>query len=523
GSTDSDGTIVEYAWDWDGNGGYEEITLSAVHSHVFTASGSPAVIVGVKDDDGAWDTATVAIDVNAPPVAALTVTPEDGIDPGEPIYLYAAGSSDSDGSIADYEWDFDNDGTYNETNNDEDDAQGLDNVILSPEDIGDYTVGLRVTDDDGATHATIADFTVHGWLVVTVDSAGNVGYDNSLAVVDGCPAISYYDNTNKDLKYARATTSTGASASDWSQIVTVESSAGTIGLYTSLAVVDGCPAISYYDSTNDNLKYARATTSTGGSTSGWTQKVVVDYTGDVGRYTSLAVIDGCPAISYFDSTNDDLKYARATTGTGASASDWTQIVTVDSTGNVGFITSLAVVDGYPAISYYDQSNQDLKYARATTSTGGSASDWTQIVTVDSTGNVGDFTSLAVVAGCPAISYLDTSNFDLKYARATTSTGGSVGDWTQIITVESTGIVGLYSSLAIINGCPMIAYQDDSNNKVRFATSSTVTGSDSADWSMESPATGATTGEYSSLAEVNGYAAASFYDAVSDDLRYAILF
>ncbi|MBN2083456.1 hypothetical protein JW859_14770, partial [bacterium] len=220
---------------------------------------------------------------------------------------------------------------------------------------------------------------------------------------------------------------------------------------------------------------------------------------------------------------DDLKYARATTSTGSSASDWTQIVTVDSTGPTGRHTSLAVVDGCPAISYQDYGNSNLKYARATTSTGANASDWTQLVTVDSTGNVGHYTSLVVVDGCPAISYYDDSNDDLKYARATTSTGSSASDWTQIVIVESTGDVGQYTSMAVINGCPMISYRDYTSSKVRFAAASTVTGSDSADWDCESPSSGAASGEYSSLAEVNGHAAASYYRNGTGDLRYAILF
>jgi len=83
----------------------------------------------------------------------------------------------------------------------------------------------------------------------------------------------------------------------------------------------------------------------------------VDKTGGVGKCTSIALdTSGKPHISYFNETNDDLKYAAFD---GAS---W-NIATVDSTGDVGEWTSIALdANDYPHISYYDNSNDDLKCA-----------------------------------------------------------------------------------------------------------------------------------------------------------------
>lgn len=74
--------------------------------------------------------------------------------------------------------------------------------------------------------------------------------------------------------------------------------------------------------------------------------------------TSLAVVDGNPAISYFDNSNFDLKYVRAT---NADGSIWETPRILDAAGIVGQYTSLFIVDGQPAISYYDQTNGDLKF------------------------------------------------------------------------------------------------------------------------------------------------------------------
>jgi PKD repeat protein len=516
GSSDTDGSILEYLWDFDGDGDYDEWSASATISHTYTLGGAYTAEVRVEDDGYGRDSATVPIGVNFAPVADLDADVTSG-DAPLAVNFDAGGSSDADGTIDDYEWDLDGNGLFNETG-DEADARGNDTASYEYSYAGKYDVQVRVTDNEGAPGTALLTVKATGWITVTVDSGGDVGWHPSLAVVDGYPAISYGDDTNGDLKYARAKTSTGSRASDWTQIIIVDST-GDVGEYTSLAVVDGCPAISYHDGTHQYLKYARATTSTGDSASDWTQIVTVDSDGMVGAYTSLAVVDGCPAISYLDGTNGDLKYARATTSTGESASHWTQIVTVDSADSVGYYTSLAVVDGCPAISYRDATNHALKYARATTSAGGSASDWTQIVTVDSSDWVGYHTSLAVVDGCPAISYRDDTNNDLKYARATTSTGESASHWTQIVTVASAGSVGYCTSLAVVDGRPAISYMDMGNVNAKYARASTSTGGSASDWT-EFVTVDSAGGSWTSLAVVDGSPAISYLDDPNLDLKYA---
>jgi len=128
--------------------------------------------------------------------------------------------------------------------------------------------------------------------------------------------------------------------------------------------------------------------------------------GGIGGHTSISLdSNGYPHISYFDETNYDLKYAYF------DGSSW-QIETVDSEGYVGIYTSLSLDSGdYPHISYRDETNYDLKYAYF------DGSSW-QIETVDSEGNVGMSTSLFLDSGdYPHISYYDYTNGYLKYAYA----------------------------------------------------------------------------------------------------------
>jgi VCBS repeat-containing protein len=118
-------------------------------------------------NDGTTDSepATVSItvrSVNDPPVAVLE---EYTVDEGEPVILDAGGSYDPDGHIASYEWDLDNDGEY-------DDATGV-TVSTSFEDDGQFTVSLRVFDNEGASSIVSTSITVEN--VPPTASATNDG------------------------------------------------------------------------------------------------------------------------------------------------------------------------------------------------------------------------------------------------------------------------------------------------------------------------------------------------------------
>jgi PKD repeat protein len=143
-SSDSDGSISSYSWDF-GDG---TTATGSSPSHSYGDDGSYTVTLTVTDDDGATDTATKTVTVsNEPPSASFTVTPSSPL-VGESTEFDGSGSSDSDGSIA-YSWDF-GDGTT---------ASGVspNHTYTSS---GTYTVTLTVRDDDGATTTTTRQVTV---------------------------------------------------------------------------------------------------------------------------------------------------------------------------------------------------------------------------------------------------------------------------------------------------------------------------------------------------------------------------
>ncbi len=331
-----------------------------------------------------------------------------------------------------------------------------------------------------------------------------VGESSSLLVVNGNPAMSYFDETNGNLKYIRANNSTGDS---WGSAIIVQSS-NFVGEFTSMAIVSGNPAISYYDQTNGNLMYVRANDANGSS---WGTPVTVTSSNNIGQYTSLVVVSSNPAIAYYDVTSGDLKYVRATNTTGST---WGTPVTVTSSGTVGQYASMKIVNGNPAIAYYDASNGDMEYVRATNTTG---STWGTPIVIQSTNTVGQYCSMEIVNGNPAVSYYDASNDDLKFARANDANGST---WGSPLTLDATGDVGQYTSLKIIDNNPAIAYFDVTNGDLKYVRSMNVSGT-----SWGNPARFETTGdigEYACLQFVNGGPAISYHDDTNDDLRYVNL-
>jgi len=144
-STDVDGDITSYRWDFDGDGTTD--ATGPTNTHSYESNGTHRVTLTVTDETGNAETTTVNVTVtetNDAPTAAITAAPTSPT-VGENVMIDALTSTDADGAIERYEWDLDGDGTTDET------GTFVGHVY---ERAGTHELTLTVTDDDGAVNTT---------------------------------------------------------------------------------------------------------------------------------------------------------------------------------------------------------------------------------------------------------------------------------------------------------------------------------------------------------------------------------
>jgi large repetitive protein len=142
-SSDTDGEVVHYGWDF-GDGTQAS---GALVSHIYQHSGLYTAHLIVTDDSGASNSTALNVTVrNRLPEAALSGANASQF-AGDPLMFDGSRSTDSDGRIVQYFWDFGDSRTDNGTL--------ISHIFDLP---GTYSVKLTVTDDSGG--ASEANMTV---------------------------------------------------------------------------------------------------------------------------------------------------------------------------------------------------------------------------------------------------------------------------------------------------------------------------------------------------------------------------
>ena len=141
GSTDPDGAIVSYFWDFQNDGNWDDTTTAANSSYTYNDDFSGMIKIRVIDseDDFSEDSATVTIANVAPTAEAGGPYSSNW---GQPINFTGTGTDPGpdDGLILTYEWDLDDDGIFESV------GKNVQNSFSQGEK---HNVWFRVKDDDG--------------------------------------------------------------------------------------------------------------------------------------------------------------------------------------------------------------------------------------------------------------------------------------------------------------------------------------------------------------------------------------
>ncbi|MBO1031371.1 PKD domain-containing protein, partial [Tessaracoccus sp. SD287] len=155
-STDPDGTIESYSWAF-GDG---SVGTGATAQHKYTAAGQYDVTLTVTDDRGGSSIKTTSVTVeappNQPPTAQFTATTD-----GRTVSVNGSASSDPDGTIASFAWDFGDSST----------GTGA-TATHTYAAAGTYTVTLTVTDNKGTQTSISQPVAVSAFRVLASDAFG---------------------------------------------------------------------------------------------------------------------------------------------------------------------------------------------------------------------------------------------------------------------------------------------------------------------------------------------------------------
>ncbi len=575
-SLDPEGSLTNYEWDLDGDGLFNETGAEQTAAgqttaqETYAAPGSYDVTLRVTDAADLQDEATVQINVSAsqPPVADLQANTSFGDKPLQ-VNFNATGSDDPDGTVVDYEWDFDGDNNFGESDNGEDSAQGdATPLTVTYSAVGVFNAAVRVSDNDGGKDTAVLPITVsntpplamiqagalEGNVPFTISFTAEMSTDPGGMITDyewdfdadglfnevgteeetarGVVAPSDIDFTSPgdfnvsvrvtDDDNATATASTVISAHGW-KVVTVDDPDGNPGInYSDMVTLDSFPAIAYCV-IGTSVRYGISSTLDGAEASDWT---FVTVPGNSGTELSLAATVAGPAIAtHIGGASFDLSYQLAD-GDGSSTGDWTAVVTPDTTGNTGRFPELRIVQGNPTITYWNSTDNKLMQIRSLDNRGDLIIDWLPATVIhDAAANENIFFlgTYDVLGGNPAVAYYfyDNPADYLRFRRSSDNLGDNGTDWTNFFDLETNNGSGSWQTygFATMSGNPAMIYRSDPDNGLFFRTAQNAGGTA---WNARVQiTTGAEAGSHGSFSLIGGFPACAYQTAANGDLKYIL--
>jgi len=243
-----------------------------------------------------------------------------------------------------------------------------------------------------------------GNSVAVADPAAYANAGTSIAIDSaGNPVVSYYDQFAQGIKVLHCGNDICSSANTIALLDT-----GNSGAFSSLALdAAGNPVVSYFSPTGLTISELRVIHCGNPACTAGNTLTVPDALGRTGAYTSLKLDTlGHPVVSYCSIVPgfacDELRVLHC--GDQACGSGNT-IESPDTAGHVGATTSLALdQSGNPVVSYYDETNGDLKVLHCGNPTCGSVVKPTATATPNPPplGGVADYPNADAGGGAPLL-------------------------------------------------------------------------------------------------------------------------
>jgi len=389
---------------------------------------------------------------------------------------------------------------------------------------------------DGS-HARIAALSVpvvqYQWEIHVVETGTpSLAVSSSLAVVEDKPAVAYH--TVFAVNYARATSATPASMSDWVKMA-IDGSNAWEGGRVSLAEIAGKPMVAY-DRLLAQVRFARALVVNPSFPLDW---LALDLSPeDFSHLGQLTSVDGKPAVAWSYglpvdlSPTPQLNYSYATAAE-PGASDWveTEICTWSGAeyGLEPTPPGLAELSGDPIIAYYlrdtsseyyEGDTEDLWFTRTLTAPPAGPADW-HVTAIDTAGDVGRSAALAVVGGHPFLGYRDNTNGQLKAAVGAAPLNGPADFEFYTAAVDQGGGAQL-PAVASVADRPAIAFWDEGQNALMLVWWQELYPAAAGDWPVFIVEEGLTSVAGISLAELGGMPVLTYFDLDASVLKFARL-
>lgn len=157
-SEDSEGAVIEYRWDFDGDGIFEQITSQPTIQTSFEEAGAHEVTLQVLDEERAAKELRREVDVDGDAYAPRVTVSVDPTEPevGQRITIDGIGTQDPDGEVVAMRFDTDGDG---ETDYRADGPSSIRTTYASP---GEVEVTIQAEDDEGRVGVATTTLTVQG-------------------------------------------------------------------------------------------------------------------------------------------------------------------------------------------------------------------------------------------------------------------------------------------------------------------------------------------------------------------------